>query len=133
MTFIKNYLSETTQGKCFYMDLLFNFLLTILVELPIVGFFFKKRKRKAAWLVCLLANLVTWPIVNIIRLNTDWNLEIVEIGVVILEGAAYWFFLGRNWTKAISITILANAASFLLTKFVHIGPDFFQKKSNIIH
>jgi len=114
------------------MDLAFNLLLTILVELPIVGFFFSKRKRRSALMVCLFVNVVTWPVVNIIRLSTDWDLNLVEIGVVVLEGIAYWFFLGRNWTKAALIAILANTASFLVTKFVHIGPDFFQKKTNII-
>ncbi len=113
------------------MDLAFNLLLTLLVELPIIAFFFRKRKRKAALLVGLLVNLITWPIVNIIRLNTDWSLDMVEIGVVIVDGLAYWFFLGRNISKAVFITVLANAASYLITKFVHLGPDFFQKKVNV--
>jgi len=114
------------------MDLAFNLLLTLLVELPIIGFFFRKRKRKGALMVGLLVNLITWPLVNIIRLNTDWNLNMVEIGVVVIEGLAYWLFLGRNITKAVLITVLANGASFIITKFVYIGPDFFQKKTNII-
>ena len=113
------------------MELAFNLLLTILVELPIIGFFFRSRKRKSALVVGLLVNLVTWPLVNIIRLNTDWNPDLVEIGVVVLEGSAYWFFLGRNITKALLITVLANGASYLITKSVHIGPDFFQKKVNV--
>lgn len=79
-----------------------------------------------------LINVVTWPVVNIIRLNTEWNLDMVEIGVVIFEGLALWFFLGRNWKKAALISIIANGASFIITKFVYIGPDFFQKKTNII-
>jgi hypothetical protein len=114
------------------MDLAFNLLLTILVELPIIGFFFRKRKRRPALMLGLMVNVVTWPIANIIRLNTEWNLNYVEIGVVIFEGIAYWLFLGRNVKRAVLITLAANAASFIITKFVHISPDFFQKKTNII-
>ncbi len=114
------------------MVLAFNLLLILLVELPIVGFFFRKRKRKLALVAGLFVNIITWPLVNIIRLNTDWNLNMVEIGVVIFEGVAYWLLLGRNWKKAILITLLANAASFIVTKSVHITPDFFQTKTNII-
>jgi hypothetical protein len=113
------------------MDLAFNLLLTLLVELPIIGFFFRKRKRKAALMVGLLVNLITWPVINIIRLNTEWNLDVVEIGVVVVEGIAYWLFLGRNITKALLITVLANGASYVVTRFVHIGPDFLQKKVNV--
>jgi hypothetical protein len=114
------------------MDLLFNLLLIILIELPIVGFFFKKRKRRAALMTGLFANIITWPIVNIIRLNTDWNANLVLIGVMLVEGFIYWFILGKNIKKSTLITITANLASFFITKFVYLPADFFQKKSDII-
>ena len=113
------------------MHLAFNLLLTLLVELPIISFFFVKRKRKPALMVGLFVNLLTWPLVNIIRLNTDWNLDIVQIAVVIVEGAGYWLFLGHNLKKAAMIAVIANAVSFVITKFVQIPPDFFQKKVDI--
>jgi len=114
------------------MDLAFNLLLVILIEIPIIGFFFNRRRRKHAYIVGLLVNLVTWPIINIIRLNTAWDLNWVQVGVAVAEGLAFWLFLGRNFTKAALISIIANLASFIITKLVYIPPDFFQKKTNII-
>ncbi len=114
------------------MELAFNLLLILLIEIPVVGFFFSKRRRKNAYLVGLFVNVVTWPIVNIIRLNTNWDLNWVQVGVVVLEGALFWLLLGRNLKKAALISILANLASFLITKVVYLPPDFFQKKTNII-
>jgi hypothetical protein len=115
------------------MDLAINLLLIMLTELPIIGFFFRKRKRRFALGVGFFANIITWPIVNIIRLNTDWNLNMVAIGVVIAEGIAYYFLLGRNMKKAILITLIANGVSFFVLKYVPINPDSFQKKTDIIH
>ena len=114
------------------MELAFNLLLTILIELPIIGFFFRKRKRKFALMIGFFVNIVTWPIVNIIRLNTEWDLNWVEVGVVIVEGIAFWFLLGRHWKRSAIMAIVANAASFFITKAVQISPDFFQKKTNFI-
>lgn len=114
------------------MELAFNLLLTLLLELPIVAFFFSKRKRKHALLFALLINIITWPIVNIIRFNTNWDLNIVEIFVVISEALAYWLILGVGWKKGSIISILANLVSFFVTKLVHIDPEMFQKKVNII-
>jgi hypothetical protein len=114
------------------MDLAFNLLLTLLIELPIVAFFFRSKKRKQAITVALFINIVTWPLVNIIRLNTDWNLNIVEIGVVIVEGVGYWLFLGRHIKKSVIITVLANAASFIALKFIHYAPDTIPKAPTLI-
>lgn len=114
------------------MELAFNLLLIILVELPIVGFFFRKRKRKNALIICLFVNIVTWPAVNIIRLNTNLNLDIVQIFVVIAEGMGYWLICHIGWKKGFLISLLANASSFIITKFVYLPPDFFQKKIDII-
>ncbi len=114
------------------MDLAFNLLLTLLLEIPIVAFFFRKRKRKSVMGVALFLNLVTWPLVNIIRFNTNWNLEIVEIVVVTLEGVGYWLIIKCSWKKAALISLIANAVSFIVTKLVHIDPEFFQKKVTII-
>jgi len=113
------------------MELAFNLLLTILIELPIIAFFFRKRKRKYAITVGFFVNIITWPIVNIIRLNTDWDLNLVQVGVAVAEGFAYWLLLGRHVKRAVIITILANTASFLATKYIHITTDIVQKNNLI--
>ena len=114
------------------MELAFNLLLTILLELPIVGFFFKRKKRGNALLICFVVNIITWPLVNVIRLSTDWNMNIVEIGVVVTEAVAYSFLLQCGWRKGFLMSVAANTVSFLVTKFVYLTPDFFQNKSNLI-
>lgn len=114
------------------MDLAFNLLLIILIELPIIGFFYSKRRRKSAYAVGFFVNVFTWPIVNIIRLNTSWDLNWVQAGVVVIEGLFFWLLMGRNLKKAALISIIANLVSFLVTKVVYLPPDFFQKKTNII-
>jgi hypothetical protein len=114
------------------MELTFNLLLTLLIEIPMVGFFFKKRKRRSAYLACLFVNFVSWPLFHIIRLNTSWDITLVTIVLVALEGLGYWFILNVNWKKASLITLAANAASFIITKLVHVEPDMFQKKIDIV-
>lgn len=54
------------------------------------------------------------------------------IGAVTLEGVGYWFFLNCNWKKATLLTLVANAASFILNKLIHFEPDLFHHKLNII-
>lgn len=114
------------------MELTFSLLLTLGLELPIIAFLFKKRKRRTAILVCLFVNLVTWPIVNIIRLKTDWDLNIVEVFVVIAEGVGYWFILNCTWKKAAIISIISNIVSFFIIKLVHFEPDVLPRKIDII-
>ena len=114
------------------MELTFSLFVTLLLEIPIVGFFFKKRKRRSAYLVCLFVNIVTWPIINIIRLNTDWDLNLVEIFVVIAEGLGYWFILNCGWKKATLITLTSNLVSFIVIKMVHFEPDILPEKIDII-
>ncbi len=115
------------------MELTFSLLLTILLELPIIAFFFRKQKRKYALTIGFFTNIITWSLANIIRFNfQDWNQDYVMIGVVILEGFAYWLFLGRNIKKAVLITIVANAVSYTALKFVHFGPDILQKNTDLI-
>ena len=114
------------------MELTFSLLLTLILEIPIAGFFFKKRKRRTAYLACLFVNLVTWPLINIIRLKTEWDLNLVEIFVVIAEGFGYWFILNCGWKKAALITIVSNIISFLIIKMVHFEPDILPKKIDII-
>ncbi|HMO61494.1 MAG TPA: hypothetical protein PKC39_14730 [Ferruginibacter sp.] len=113
------------------MELAFNLLITVLLELPIVGFFFRRKKRKNAYLIALLANIITWPVVNIIKLNSDFNLDIVAVGVVAAEAFIYYYFLDTGWKKALLISFFANLLSYIVTKFVHISPDYFQKKQEI--
>lgn len=115
------------------LQLTFNLLLTLLVKLPIAGFFFKKRKRQPAVMMALVINVITWIVTTIIWLrNPDVNLVTVRIFTSIAEGISYWYFLGRNWKKAAIIAIISNVVCYFATQYIVLPPDFFQKKNNMI-
>ena len=114
------------------LQLTFNLLLTLFVKLSIVSFFFKKKKRQPAVVIALLINLITWIVCTIIWLkNPDVNQLYLRIATSIAEGVAYWFFFGRNWKKALLMTIATNLAGYFVTLY-HLPEDFFQKKNNMI-
>lgn len=115
------------------MELTFDLLLTLLVELPIIAFFFKRRKRQAALIVGLIVNLATWPIFHYFRFKyPDLNVIWIKAGITVIEAVAYWYFLGRNWKKAILLSLVANGASLLVTSFIKYPSDIFLKKPNMI-
>lgn len=115
------------------IQLTFSLLLTLLVKLPIVGFFFGKKKRQPAVMTALLINLVSWIIGTLIWLkNPDLNQFYIRIGTSILETIAYWFFLGRNWKKALLMALITNTLSYLATQYITLPEGFFMKKDNRI-
>jgi hypothetical protein len=114
------------------MELTFSLLLTLILELPVAGFFFKKNKRRTVYLVCLFVNLVTWPLINIIRLKTDLDLNMVQLFAVIAEGVGYWLILRCDWKKAVLVTVASNVLSFAVIRMVHFEPDILPKKIEII-
>jgi hypothetical protein len=115
------------------IQLTFHLLLTLLIKLPIIGFFFGKKKRQPAVLTALMINLVSWIIGTMIWLkNPDVNQLYVRIGTSVLEAIAYWFFLGRNWKKAILMAAVTNLLSYIATQYITLPEGFFQKKSNMI-
>ena len=56
------------------MDLALDLLLTLLLELPIIALFFKRKKRPSALLNALMINLVSWPVAHILKINTNLNI-----------------------------------------------------------
>lgn len=115
------------------MELTFDLLLTLLVEIPIIAFFFKRRKRQPAVIVGLIVNIATWPIFHYFRFKyPDLDIIWIKAGIAVIEAAAYWYFLGRNWKKAILISLVANGASFLVTSYIKFPADAFMRKPNMI-
>jgi hypothetical protein len=109
-----------------------NLLLLIAIELPIVGFFFRKRKRRGALLVAFFLNIAIWPIINILRFQTEWNVDVLHWIGALLEFIGYWQILKISWKKALLIAFIANLASFALIKVADIKPEMFEKKTIII-
>lgn len=108
------------------MVLAFNFLLTILIELPIIALFFKRKKRQAALGMAFLINIISWSITHIIFFTFDINMYYVAIVLAIGEAIAFHFLLPCNWKKAFVISLIVNSLSFSATHA--IPSDIFQSK-----
>jgi len=87
------------------------FILTLLIELPLVLLFFYK-EWKAALLIGFLLNLFTWPLLHIFLLNTGININILEVGVTLTEAVGYRLLVLCHWKKAFLVSVIANGASY---------------------
>ncbi len=118
-------------------SLTFNLLFTLAIKLPIVAYFFKKRKRQSAINIAMIINLTSWVISKIIWLQfaevSPHILLEITIGMAVVEGVAYWYFLGRNWKKALLMALVTNIAAYLITTYIKMPAGLFQKKTTIIH
>ena len=112
------------------MGLALNFLLTILVELPIIALFFKRKKRQFAVLIALLINIISWSVAHIIFFTTDINMTYAAIGLAVGEAIAFHKFLNCNWKKAIIMSLLVNSLSFFATQL--IPEDIFQPRPDAV-
>ena len=86
------------------------FILTLILELPIVLFAFRSQLGKAL-IVDILLNLLTWPLITLLYINTNINLMIMELCVFIIEGIGFKLFLNGKWSKAMLVSLLANGFS----------------------
>jgi hypothetical protein len=93
------------------MNIWWYFILTLVIELPLVGLFFKK-DAKYALLIGFLLNLFTWPLLNIILYYTNWNINLLEAGVAITESIGYFLLMQCSWKKALAVGFTANAISY---------------------
>lgn len=109
------------------MRLAINFLVLILIELPIIALFFKRKKRQKAVLIALLINVISWAVYYIIFFSTDINRYHVAIGLAIGEAIAFHKFLECNWKKAIIMSLIVNSLSFSITQLIPV--DIFQWKT----
>lgn len=111
------------------MFLALKFVLIILIELPIISLFFKRKKRQEALLMSLLINVITWAVSSLIFITTDINMYYVAIVLAIGEAIAFYKVLKCNWTKAIIMSLIVNSLSFFATQLVPV--DLFQVKPEI--
>jgi hypothetical protein len=87
------------------------FILTLLIELPIVLLFFKK-DWKFTLLIGFLLNLFTWPLLHVLLFTTSININILEVGVAIAEGIGYWLLLQCSFKKGMFVGFLVNGISY---------------------
>ena len=94
------------------MGLLFNFLLTFIIELFILYLCLRKDYFKITFYV-LLINLFSWPLANWIY-GFWYNLLFIELGVFFIEGVLIMLLFELNWKKAFIISFVANFVSALV-------------------
>ena len=87
------------------------FIITLVIELPVVVMFFKG-EWKFALLVGFLLNLFTWPVLHILLFYTTININVLETGVAITESVGYFLLLQCSWKKALALGFTANAISY---------------------
>lgn len=87
------------------------FLLTLVIELPVVYLFFKK-EAKQALIAGFLLNLFTWPLLHVLLFYTNVSINMLELGVAVTESIGYKLMMNCHWKKAILLGFIANAASY---------------------
>ncbi|MCW3090664.1 MAG: hypothetical protein JWP81_1733 [Ferruginibacter sp.] len=110
------------------MGLAFNFLLTILIELPIIALFFKRKKRQHALLMALLINIISWSVSHVIFFSVDVNMLYVAIALAAGEAIAFHKLLDCKWIKAILMSLIVNSLSFFITHLIPGDLDIFPSK-----
>lgn len=87
------------------------FALTLLLEAPVVGYFYRRQWR-AAILPFFLLNLFTWPLLHYLMATTEIPLWQLEIGVGLAEGTGYALLVNTKPGKAFAVAGLANGWSY---------------------
>lgn len=120
------------------LDLTVNLFLTLLIEIPLIGFFFRSKKRNKAYLAAFIINIIVWPLVNIVILNTNlydkaslFN-PMVQIPVILVEAVFYRFFLKSPLKKVMIMALAANILSIVATYYIKIPHEIFLKKDDTI-
>lgn len=93
------------------MQIWIYFILTLILELPLVCLFYKS-DWKNALIVGFLLNLFTWPLLHVLLYKTNADLNILEAGVALAEGAGYIIFMKGKWYKAMLVSFLVNGFSY---------------------
>jgi hypothetical protein len=95
------------------MDLYLYFILTLIIELPLVVLFFKNEWKKAL-VAGLLLNLFTWPLLHLFIFESHININLLEIALAIIEGLGYYLLLKCKWQKAFLVSFFVNALSYAI-------------------
>jgi hypothetical protein len=88
------------------MNLLFYLISTIIIEF-IVYIIAIKKKAAFLFIYCLLINLITWPLANLLY-GLFGLFLIIEICVFVIESILIKYLIDINWKKAIIISLIAN-------------------------
>lgn len=67
---------------------------------------------KEALVIGFLLNLLTWPILVLLMWHTKLNLNLLEIGVALVESTGYWVFFKRPLWHCFVAGIIINGISY---------------------
>lgn len=73
-----------------------------------------RKNWKEALLIGFLLNMLTWPTLVLMMHFTNINLNILEIGVAVVESTGYWVFFNRKWWHCFVAGFVINAFSYIL-------------------
>lgn len=91
--------------------------LTLVFEVPVMLWL---ARAQAVWRVLLVAvaascltHPLAWRIASVLSpVEYPVGIWLIELGVVLVEGLWYQFWLRAGWAKSLGWSLLANAASF---------------------
>ncbi|HNE49601.1 MAG TPA: hypothetical protein PLZ64_00595 [Chitinophagales bacterium] len=92
--------------------------LTIFIEIPIY-FLFVRKQFAYSILILVLANCLTWPILNILYHTTSIPLLVLESGVTLVEAIIIYYFLQQRFLKALLISFVQNAVTTFLGVWIN--------------
>ncbi|MGV8172486.1 MAG: hypothetical protein ACP5OA_07385 [Candidatus Woesearchaeota archaeon] len=95
------------------LPLFIGFVVTFFVEVGIIFLFFRKIiPSKKVWLIVLLVNLFTWPLINAFSSRYSFVvLLLLESIVCIVEAGIYAAFFDKRFVRSILASIVANVLS----------------------
>ncbi len=87
---------------------------TCLIEAVVVSAFGERGRRRLLVETSLALNLLTWPLAAECAPGQSLGLLVLlELGLVIVEAAGYAIVAGLQFKRALVVSLVANAASFL--------------------
>lgn len=87
------------------------FVITLVIEAPVVLYAFRKELKKAVF-PFLLLNFFTWSLLHLLLVETTMDANWLEAGVALTEAVGYKLFMRCSWTKALVIAVIANGLSY---------------------
>jgi len=96
-------------------DWLIAFLVTVAIELPIVGACAPRGLRRRAWLDCCLANVATHPLAWLLVMSRTLSWTATECAVVLAEALIYGVVTALPWRRAALAALFANGVTAALS------------------
>ncbi len=100
------------------MWLYWYFLLTLVIEVPIIIWLIKGSIKQKI-LIAFLLNLFTWPLLHVLFYYTNFNIQLMELCIAIIEGLGYWLFFKNSLIKSLIAGFVANGLSYGIGLLIH--------------